>query len=1057
LGNRSVQVNLTLDKPSLASLAAGLTTQERTAYAAEIEAYQQQVAEKISAAGGRVLHRFRTISSGLIVEMPGRIAPQVAEFPEVERISQIHNYQIDLTETVPYIGAAAFTSSGVNGNGVKVAVLDSGIDYTHLAFGGPGTISAWETAYYGTPSCQTSFGQIPGCANSQAPNPAQFGPSAPRVKGGYDFVGPVWTGSGSAQLRPDPNPIANHFGGDGDGTHGTHVADIIGGSGYPAGSNADGAYQAKGPGVAPGVDLYAFTVCSSVSTACSGVAILQGMDAAADLDGNPATKDPVDIVNLSLGTIYGQPESDDAYLVNELTRYGVIVVTSAGNSGDKPYVVGSPSLASGAISVAQTTLPSEKYYPIQSTGLASAIISIRQPWSGAISNPISGELAYDNTDINTQYGCISSGDSPWSGTPFAGKVLLVYRGSCAVSLKVANGEAAGAIAVIVGNNQPAGLYDLPPSFTDGGGSVSIPGLVISQNDYFNLAVLSGQTVTIPAGGSPLNDTVAPTSSRGPRNHDLMIKPDIAAPGASTSAISGSGAATTAFGGTSGAAPMIAGAAALLKDYYNDGQNFGQPFLSPQQYKALLMNTANTQIYKNGVGGYLAPITRIGGGQVDLAKAFGTDFIAWDSTGSDPLNWTGSMSFSYQPVTEIFTATRKLTIRNMFALGKDYLLDYDFRYANDNGKGVSLQFDPPLLHVPGGSSASVDVTLTIDLSQAANLPVWPYEFNRGFGGYNGYTLDLVEVDGYITVSRLLVGSVDRTITVPFHVLPKAVADPNTEKVAGANQITLSNLSTYVASYTDIFALVDQNPNDYNYTIGDCGSIKAPPGCNITPIDIKEVGVAYDPNLGGPSSPGLLFGMTVWDQPARASQFPVEFDIYIDNNLDNVWDYAIWNYDLSSGSDGRNVVKIQARNSSTIIVPYYTVSNFNSNNWILPVPLNRIGVDPDKPFGFRVNAVDGYFTGQVWDASPSDNTSYHRITPNKLRYELSNYADTSIQIPPFSSGTLTYTERTIKADAFASGSQIGFLFLYTDAPLGRESTAIVLGERIGGLVYIPEIRN
>ncbi len=119
-----------------------------------------------------------------------------------------------------------------------------------------------------------------------------------------------------------------------------------------------------GPGVAPGADLYAFKVCSEVSTACSGIALLQGTDAAADLDGDPATYDPADVINASIGSGYGQPEDDWTAFVNEAVAYGSVYVISAGNNSDMPFIVGSASTATAAISVAQTSVPSDKVYYI---------------------------------------------------------------------------------------------------------------------------------------------------------------------------------------------------------------------------------------------------------------------------------------------------------------------------------------------------------------------------------------------------------------------------------------------------------------------------------------------------------------------------------------------------------------------------------------------------------------------------------------------------------------------------------------------------------------------
>ena len=88
-----------------------------------------------------------------------------------------------------------------------------------------------------------------------------------KVVEGYDFVGELWPAF-SDDLAPDEDPI--DFNG-----HGTHVADIIGGK------SLDGSHV----GVAPGVTLYAYKVCSAVSTLCSGMAILEGIDASLDPDG----------------------------------------------------------------------------------------------------------------------------------------------------------------------------------------------------------------------------------------------------------------------------------------------------------------------------------------------------------------------------------------------------------------------------------------------------------------------------------------------------------------------------------------------------------------------------------------------------------------------------------------------------------------------------------------------------------------------------------------------------------------------------------------------------
>jgi len=173
--------------------------------------------------------------NAVMLEVDASALTALAQNPNVVSINPIRNYELDLSETVPYIGATAVQAAGFDGTGVRVAVIDSGIDYTHIAFDGSGDPNDWLNN------------------DPTVIEPGTF-PTA-RVVGGYDFVGSVWP---DGPEMPDPDPIDDGPG----GGHGTHVADIIGGA----------------MGVAPGVDLYALKVCSSVSSSCSGVALMNAMD-----------------------------------------------------------------------------------------------------------------------------------------------------------------------------------------------------------------------------------------------------------------------------------------------------------------------------------------------------------------------------------------------------------------------------------------------------------------------------------------------------------------------------------------------------------------------------------------------------------------------------------------------------------------------------------------------------------------------------------------------------------------------------------------------------------
>jgi len=210
----------------------------------------------------RLLAQVQVVLNAVFVEVDAAALPTLAQDPRVVRIAPVGNYEIDLSETVPYIGASTVQAAGYTGKGIKVAVLDSGIDYTHIKLGGSGN---------------------PADFAANDPNiiePGTF-PTA-KVVGGYDFVGSHWPNTAE---EPDPDPLDAGAG----GGHGTHVAHIIGGVG----------------GVAPDVALYAVKVCSSVSTSCSGIALIQGMDFAADPNGDGNLMDRVHLINMSLGSDYG--------------------------------------------------------------------------------------------------------------------------------------------------------------------------------------------------------------------------------------------------------------------------------------------------------------------------------------------------------------------------------------------------------------------------------------------------------------------------------------------------------------------------------------------------------------------------------------------------------------------------------------------------------------------------------------------------------------------------------------------------------------------------------
>ncbi len=235
-----------------AKKGSDLTTAERNSVKSTLKQAQDAIAGSIKNKGGKIQANMQSAYNGIQVSIPADQVDAVAALPNVVAVHAVKTYTLDNAVSVPFLGVpAVWQNTGYTGKNVKVAVIDTGIDYTHANFGGAGTPAAYEAA---------------NAAETQPADPAQFGPAAPRVKGGYDFVGDAYNADPSSPTyqpvpKPDPNPL------DCNG-HGSHVAGTAAGSGVANGATYPGPYNAStpsktfdiGPGVAPQADLYALRV-----------------------------------------------------------------------------------------------------------------------------------------------------------------------------------------------------------------------------------------------------------------------------------------------------------------------------------------------------------------------------------------------------------------------------------------------------------------------------------------------------------------------------------------------------------------------------------------------------------------------------------------------------------------------------------------------------------------------------------------------------------------------------------------------------------------------------
>jgi subtilisin family serine protease len=401
---------------------------------------------------------------------------------------------------------AAQNELGLTGTGVRVAVMDTGLDYHHPALGG-------------------CFG--PGC----------------RVVVGHDFVGDAFNASDTAASIPvNPVPVPDADPDDCQG-HGTHVSGIVGAN--------DGATGLKG--VAPGVTFGAYRVFG-----CDGNTTSDVMLAAMDR----ILADGADVLNMSIGASFQWPQYPTAQASDRLVRKGVVVVASAGNSGANGlYSLSAPSVGEKVISVASfdNTESRARVFTISDDNRP---ISFNQA-TAAPPAPSEGSTLMARTGTAT-----SAADAcdPLAAGSLAGRIALIRRGTCGFFVKATNAQNAGAVGVVIYNNV-AGRQSITVAGTP---AVTIPVVSISDTDgvLINNRLAAGPvtlTWTSNVSVTPVatGNTVSGFSSYG-ASPNLSLKPDIGAPGGQIwSTYPLEKGAFFNNSGTSMASPHVAGAVALL--------------------------------------------------------------------------------------------------------------------------------------------------------------------------------------------------------------------------------------------------------------------------------------------------------------------------------------------------------------------------------------------------------------------------------------------------------------------------------------------------------------
>ena len=295
-----------------------------------LERRQDATLPALEAAGAQVHERLGTVLNAVRVRAKVRDLDAIAAVPGVRAVQVSRVVRRANARSAQFTGVdQTWQDLGLTGKGQVIGVVDTGVDYTHADFGGPGTRSAF--------------------ANNDGAvvEPGSF-PTA-KVTGGHDFVGDDYDASAEDDSRAVPHPDDDPLDCQG---HGSHVAGTAAGGGVDAqGRPYTGPYTEAAlsqrfdvaPGAAPQATLKAYRVFG-----CDGSAGDDIIIAAIDR----AVADGVGVVNLSLAAPYGTAHDLETEAIEAATEAGVLVVTAAGNSGSGAYVVGSPATADAALAVA---------------------------------------------------------------------------------------------------------------------------------------------------------------------------------------------------------------------------------------------------------------------------------------------------------------------------------------------------------------------------------------------------------------------------------------------------------------------------------------------------------------------------------------------------------------------------------------------------------------------------------------------------------------------------------------------------------------------------------
>ena len=614
---------------------------------------QEPVIEALEAGGAEVLGSVQNVLNAVFIRASAEQAEAFKTIPGVRRVEPSRDlaFKLNRISNVVGLSTAKLRPDGTTatGAGVKIAIIDSGLDFSHSAFK------------------DTTLPAVEGYPKAEPENLKYANSKVLAVR---SYVHLQNTGEPETSSPDDRTPVDFHG-------HGTAVAMIAAGNRI---NTSAGLIQ----GIAPKAYLGVYKVGGTPGIS-SGPSI-ESLIAAID----DAVEDGMDVLNLGLGRLATHPwdasgddcseaPGTDCDLValaaqSAVADFGRVVVAAAGNDGQiggqaRPTrnTVASPGLATDVISVAATVNSRRFEQRVEAADSSFWALTGTGP---SVDTQLTAPAAVAG-QLGDRHGCL-----PYSSGALEDQIVVAELGGCWAVDKVEAADAAGAVGVIVYHSDPTGDLMQMGGLED----TDIPAYFISAEDGATLT----SSITSNPSEDPLSVTldatrvsrttdwtqVAAFSSRGP-TPGLNLKPDIAAPGAGIFTTAGSSPGMPRGGykqveGTSFAAPVVAGAAALVWQQHPDW--------TAREIGSALINTASTAVQEDGED---ARVGSVGSGLLSFESAF------------DPIATVVPPTIGFGRFTaETLPVQRDVAVTNRTSVAQQYRVEVVQRDA-DSMAGVNL--------------------------------------------------------------------------------------------------------------------------------------------------------------------------------------------------------------------------------------------------------------------------------------------------------------------------------------------------------------------------------